>query len=259
MKKCPNNHDNPDNAKFCRICGYSFDNSFWGVVKNNWITFKSKAASFINGLKLISTRSSCFTPSLFPCISLTPSSVVNIDFQCKKGLVTILVALFLFIALWYYRQRLEFILFYKFSLPYILLPYLIPIFFMLIGIVFFVKFFPLLRSIIRWARYRLNVDYIESVVFMQNTYRVAKNGKLGLFDMHKKKVLLTCQYHNIIGFDSNHVLIEKNGKKGLYSMNKAKIIVPVLFDRIENFRNSIVKCQKGSMFSYYDVNGNKMK
>ena len=25
MKNCPNNHSNPDNAQFCRICGYQFE------------------------------------------------------------------------------------------------------------------------------------------------------------------------------------------------------------------------------------------
>ena len=27
MKTCPDNHNNPDNAKFCRICGYEFKDS----------------------------------------------------------------------------------------------------------------------------------------------------------------------------------------------------------------------------------------
>lgn len=27
MKNCPNNHSNPDNAQFCRICGHRFEDA----------------------------------------------------------------------------------------------------------------------------------------------------------------------------------------------------------------------------------------
>ena len=94
---------------------------------------------------------------------------------------------------------------------------------------------------------------------MQNLYRIAKNGKLGLFDKKKSMVKMESHYDNITKFDSEHILIQKGGKKGLFSMKKMGLIVPIHFDRIDSFKNSIVKCQKGETSYYYDVNGNRMK
>lgn len=260
MKKCPNNHDNPDNAKFCRICGYSFDNSLGSQVKNCWNTVRSKMPLIINELRMLfNTRSSTFTPRLFPSINLSPSSVAGVDFKCKKRVVTMLVALFLFFILWYFRQRIDYHLFYHYRLPHTLHPYIFHIVYSLTGILFVVNFLPFVKLIIQWTRYKLNADYIESFSFMQGIYRIAKDGKLGLFEKDKKRVLLTSQYSNITKFDTDHILIEKNGKKGLYSINKRRIIVPVHFDRIEPFRNSIAMCHNRTNITYYDVNGNKMK
>jgi len=91
MKRCPNNHDNPDNAKFCRICGYNFDNSFSCQLKNYWNTFISFATRIFNTMINESKaqfarmgRSSGFTPDMFPSINLSPCSVAKVDFQCKK-------------------------------------------------------------------------------------------------------------------------------------------------------------------------------
>lgn len=261
MKTCPNNHDNPNNAKFCRICGYSFNHSLRSQVMNNWNTVKSKISSTTGWLKkLFDSRSSQFTPSLFPQINLSPSSVAGVDFKCKKGVVAMFVALFLLFILWYFkRHRIVHLLFYRCGLPDYLHTYVFSIVYSLIGILFLVKFFPFLKRVIQRLTYKLNADYIESLAFMQNTYRIAMNGKLGLFDRTKKRVLLKSQYDNITIFDSSHILIEKNGKKGLFSINKSKVIVPVLFDQIEPFRNSIVLCQRGANTTHYDINGNKMR
>ena len=105
----------------------------------------------------------------------------------------------------------------------------------------------------------MNADYIEYSAFMNNLYRIAKKGKLGLFDKSMNKVTMGSNYDNITKFDGEHILIEKNGKKGLFSMKKMGIIVPIRFDRIDGFKNSIVKCHKGTESYYYDVNGNKME
>lgn len=103
MKRCPNNHDNPDNAKFCRICGYNFDNSFCSQLKNYWNTFVSFATRMFNMMinegkaRLASIgNSSVFTPDMFPNINLSPCSVAKVDFQCKKGvfLMVVLVVIF---------------------------------------------------------------------------------------------------------------------------------------------------------------------
>ena len=127
-------------------------------------------------------------------------------------------------------------------------------------IVLFVSlFFPLLRP--TWNRfvYQSNADYIEISAFMQTSYRIAKRGKLGLFDKKQNKVILRSLYDNITKFDVDHILIEKNGKKGLYSLKNTKLIVPIQYERIDPFKNSVVKCYHESKEDHYDVNGNFMR
>lgn len=88
MKKCPKNHDNPDNAKFCRICGYNFENSFRSQLINYWNTFISFVIRIFNTvINVIRTwiaskkNSSRFTPDMFPTINLSPRSVAKVDFK----------------------------------------------------------------------------------------------------------------------------------------------------------------------------------
>ena len=266
MKRCPNNHDNPDNAKFCRICGYNFDNSFSSQLKNfrnSFIAFATRIFSMmINECKARFAsmgRSSGFTPDMFPSINLSPCSVAKVDFQCKKGVAFMVVLIVLFVALKSYQYEIEELMYYSWGWPSDMLYYVIPSVLGILIILFLIKFIPFLRRLWKWFRYKINADYIEYSAFMNNLYRIAKKGKLGLFDKSKSTVTMGSHYDNITKFDGEHILIEKNGKKGLFSMKKMGIIVPIRFDRIDAFKNSIVKCHKGVESYYYDVNGNKME
>lgn len=265
MKRCPNNHENPDNAKFCRICGYNFDNSFRSQLKNYWNAFISFATRiFITMINESKTRlanmgrSSGFTPDMFPSINLSPCSVIKVDFQCKKGIVFMAVLIVLFIALSFFEYQIRNILAGMYA-PSFVYYNALPIAQCLLFVVFLFKFIPFIQRLWKWFRYKMNADYIEYSVFMNNLFRIAKKGKLGLFDKSKNKVTMGSQYDSITKFDGEHILIEKNGKKGLFSMKKMGLIVPIRFDRIDAFKNSIVKCHKGAESYYYDVNGNKME
>ena len=266
MKRCPKNHDNPDNAKFCRICGYNFDNSFSSQLKNYWNAFVSFATRIFNMMinegktRLTSMgRSSGFTPDMFPSINLSPCSVAKVDFQCKKGVVFMAVLIVLFMALKSYQYEIEELMYYSWGWPSDMLYYVIPSVLGILIILFLIKFIPFLRRLWKWLRYKMNADYIEYSALMNNLSRIAKRGKLGLFDKSKNTVTMGSHYDNITKFDGEHILIEKNGKKGLFSMKKMGLIVPIRFDRIDGFKNSIVKCHKGTESYYYDVNGNKME
>ena len=266
MKRCPNNHDNPDNAKFCRICGYNFDNSFSSQLKNYWNTFVSFATRVFNMMinecktRLASMgRSSGFTPDRFPSINLIPCSVAKVDFECKKGLPFMVIIILLFAALSSYKDDIEELMFFTWGWPSDMTYYVIPSFLVILSILFFVKFIPFIRRLWKWLRYKMNADYIEYSAFMNNLYRIAKKGKLGLFDKSKNTVTMGSHYDNITKFDGEHILMEEGGKKGLFSMKKMELIVPIRFDRIDAFKNSIVKCHKGGESYYYDVNGNRME
>ena len=266
MKRCPNNHDNPDNAKFCRVCGYNFDNSFSSQLKNYWNTFVSFATRIFNTMINESKtrfasmgRSYGFTPDMFPSINLSPCSVAKVDFQCKKGIVFMVVLIALFLVVNSCQFEIERLLYHSWSGPSGMLYYVFPSILGILSILFLIKFIPFVRRLWKWFRYKMNADYIEYSAFMSNLYRIARKGKLGLFDKSKNTVTMESRYDNITKFDGGHILIEKNGKKGLFSMKKMGLIVPIRFDRIDAFKNSIVKCHKGAESYYYDVNGNKME
>lgn len=262
MKKCPNNHENPDNAKFCRICGCQIHDT------------RKMPKNVDNQL---------FTPDIFPDIKLLPCSVVNIDFEVSTylfGVVfsTVLSLLFLFAYLNTYEMGpLILLLTFIFALIYCII--------------------LLLRKRNKRDVFNMNADYIEESPFIPNIYRIAKEGKLGLFNRGDNSVLLPSLYTNITRFnethlllveqdkykglyslrsnvfiipfkkkydsitkfDDDHILVRKNGMNGLFSLNKWKLIVPVEFNHIDSIKNSMVKCYKGTELSCYDVYGNRMK
>ena len=264
MKRCPKNHDNPDNAKFCRICGYNFDNSFSSQLINYWNTFISFATRMFNSMineskvRLASMRSSSgFTPDMFPSINLSPCSVAKVDFQCKKRvyLMVVLVVIFGILTTFEYETRSLLDLFdWPSGVSYY-------VYFGVLWLLFFIflfMFFSFLRRLYKLFRYKMNADYIESSAFIHNLFRIAKNGKLGLFDKREKIVAMGSIYDNITKFDGNCILVEKSCKKGLYSIPLGRMIVPILFERIEPFKNYIVNCHTSTAIYHYDVNGNKM-
>lgn len=265
MKKCPNNHDNPNNAKYCRICGYNFDNSFCGQFTNYWNTIVNFIIrvfnTIVNESRVYFTSirySTGFTPDMFPNISLAPCSVAKVDFKCKKGGVFMIILVIMFILFTSLSEQIGSLLLstgMPIDYSYVVAPGVAFILFL----IFLFKFFPFMQRVWKWFKYKMNADYIEQWAFMSYLYRIARKGKLGLFDKSKNDVTLRSQYDNLTKFDAEHILVEKKGKKGLFSTKKMRIIVPIRFERIEPFNNSIVKCHKGVEQFYYDVNGNKMK
>lgn len=204
-------------------------------------------------------HSTGFTPDKFPSINLSPCSVAKVDFQCKKGVVFMTVMIILFALSCTFKYEITNYLWYPVDISYDTWNLVVVAVNVVLFVIFLIKFIQFLRRVLRWIRFRKNADYIESSAFVQNLYRIAKKGKLGLFDKRKNTVKMGSHYDNISKFDSEHILIENGGKKGLFSMKKMGLIVPIHFDRIDSFKNSIVKCQKGETSYYYDVNGNRMK
>lgn len=262
MKRCPNNHDNPDNAKFCRICGYNFDKSFNSQLRYYWNSFSLCMSGFktkiINQIKGLFENPSVFTPDMFPNIRLSPSSVEKVTFNCQKGVPFIIASILLFLLLTYFKHEVYSLL-DSLSVPYTISFYIVTSAIWLVCILFIIFFIPFLRRVWKFIAYKTCADYIESYAFVKSLYRIAKNGKLGLFDKNTNSVILGSRYTYIDKFDQDHILVEINEKKGLFSMKKRGMIVPIRFDRIDPFKNSIAKCTKGSDLFYYDVNGNKMK
>ena len=266
MKRCPNNHDNPDNAKFCRICGYNFDNNFSSQLKNYWNAFISFATRIFNTMINESKarfasmgRSSGFTPDMFPSINLCPCSVAKVDSKInKKSIILMLLFFILFLILSINETKIGNVLYYNMDVPSDFAWRSVMVTSIIVFVIFLFKFIPFLRRLWKWFRYKMNADYIEYSAFMSNLYRIARKGKLGLFDKSKNTVTMGSHYDNITKFDGEHILIEKNGKKGLSSIKKMRLIVPVRFDCIDAFKNSIVKCYNGAESYYYDVNGNRM-
>lgn len=267
MKRCPNNHDNPDNAKFCRICGYNFDNSFSSQLKIYWNALVSFVTRIFNMMinegktRFASMgRSSGFTPDMFPSINLSPCSVAKVDFKIKKkSVIFMLLFFFLFLILAINETKIVNVLYYEMGFQSYLPWESVIATSIVCFVIFLCLFIPFLCRLWKWLKYKMNADYIEYTAFMNNLYRIAKKGKLGLFDKSKNSVTMGSHYDNISKFDGEHILIEKNGKKGLFSMKKMGVIVPIRFDRIDAFKNSIVNCHKGTESYYYDINGNKME
>lgn len=242
MKRCPNNHDNPDYAKFCRICGYNFDKSFGNQLKCYWNTIVSFVTRMFNTMRneinmqgASMQHSSGFTPDKFPSINLNPCSVAKVDFQCKKGVVFMAIMIILIALFSTFKYEITRLLYYV-DIPYYIRQMVVVSVNVVLFVIFLIKFIQFLQRVLRWIRFRRNADYIESYAFMQNLYRIAKNGKLGLFDKRKNTVKMGSQYDIISKFDSEHILIERGGKKGLFSIKKMGLIVPIRFDHIDSFK-----------------------
>ena len=108
--------------------------------------------------------------------------------------------------------------------------------------------------VVDMVKYKLNADYIEETP--SELVRVAKAGKLGLFDQSKNKLLLTSLFDKIEKFDSEHVLIGNNRFVGLYSIPSRKIIIPVECDTINPENNGVFVVTAFGTVRHYDVFGN---
>lgn len=235
MKKCPQGHDNPDNANFCRICRYEF------VEKNVEDKEKKKAKE--------KEKENGYTLDLFSNIEFLPRAVCHITFGNPNFIKTWLKiwgALFLGITIAIYTSvvvDISPVLYLLICCAVLLVP---------IAPVVFIK-------TIKTRRFRANADYVEASDFMAGLCRVAKKGKLGLFDTQHNKIVLAAKYDNLTQFDDDHVLVEQGGKKGLFSANLNRMIVPAKYDRIGSIVNSVVTVYDKGRMVHYDTHGNMLR
>lgn len=272
MKKCPNNHNNPDDAKFCRICGHSFDKpSLWNICDRYFNAAFTKIKSILsqNFTPKGSSTQSSFTPDVFPSITFSPCSVANVKFEKSKGVKAIIVYAIIILLILASQDFIVSTIIFKlcetmgiyhyfhlYNEIYTYGSYIVVLLFLILLIK---KIIPISKICTKWLLYILNADYIESRVFVNNYSRIAKNCKLGLFDKSSNCVMLRSCYDNITVHDKEYILVEKQGKYGLYSLKKSSMIIPVRYDKISGFVNSIATCNIGTTIHHYDVNGNKLK
>lgn len=245
---------NPDSAKFCRICGaklqlhigakilFYFNSLFYRIIASHSPSIDNTA----------STKE--FTLDKFKSISLQPISIVNITFINKFLIFVVLLLASISIA-FYNSSDLRYLIKDECgSDVYRAADLLMPFVNILICI---------LCSVLLWSFWKkfwfwLNADYIENR-FIGDLSRIAKNCKLGIFNVKNKRVVLASRYDNIEKFDTDHLLIQRKGKKGIFSIKKARIIIPVSYDSISSFSNSIATAKSGSIIVHYDILGNKLK
>lgn len=106
------------------------------------------------------------------------------------------------------------------------------------------------------VEYKVNADFIEETTF--ELARIAKHGKLGLYNQSKNKLLLPPQYDKVEKFDKNHVLIGKNRFIGLYSIPHRRIIIPVECDTIATEKNGVFEVTASGAIRHYDILGNTL-
>lgn len=244
---------NPENAKYCRICGSKFNSHYYDNILVG-VKEKLKIVKEIFTKKLVLQKASSeFTLDKFKSISLKPISILNIRFINIYWFIVGLL-LSVFIVSFYSISDIQYFIRNMFGYNYNTFRDVLPLAFIPLGLI--VCFF--LISLYKKIRFRLNADYIENN-FVADFSRIAKACKLGLFNNKNHRVLLSSRYDSIEKFDTDHLIIERYGKKGIFSIKRRKIIIPVSFDNISKFSNSVATATSGTKVVHYDIQGNKLK
>lgn len=235
MKYCPNNHENPDNASFCRICGCELN----------------------KGEDMLGNNTPKFTLDEFPEINLVPRSVYAISFKIVPRSVFFAFLLMVALMSFFFGEELYDFYYYEIDRGFAnelqsATQWALIIFAMVTGCM-------LLIQLYKKILYKLKVDYIEAKPVVGTFCRIAKNGKLGLLDISMKRMLLFCKYTNITTFDKEYLLVEQNGLKGIYSLPKRKFIVPIKYDKIDPINKSVLAVYSDDIAYHYDINGNELK
>jgi hypothetical protein len=135
----------------------------------------------------------------------------------------------------------------------------------LIGVVIFLSIIAVLllfgitrglKHLIDYCVFRHYAVYIEET--KDEMARIAKDGKLGLFNQIKNKLLLTPRYKKIEKFDSKHYLIGKDRFLGLYSISRNKVIIPVICDMISPEKDGIIEVSIKGSIQHFDILGNRL-
>lgn len=180
MKYCSKHHENPDDAKYCRICGMAFS----PVDK-----YKSIIISIISRFfaKTPDTNTGMFTLDTFRSIPFRPVSIVEIHFIKKCVVVLWLIFGLIFIGI--ATGKIDRILlaldtyFYRVYGDYYLDA--------LVGICSLsISAFcsiVIIKGMTKKCRYKLNADYIEDRFLEDDIVRIARKSKMGLFDKKRRK------------------------------------------------------------------------
>lgn len=278
MKKCPKGHENPDNANYCRVCKHEFHPVSIGgngneerlrneidnlkkVLNEERDTkefYRHKIMELENELYKAKNGGSTpppkppvttkYTPDLFPTINLIPRSMFKPHFRSLLWIVLLLIILIsahiLYVNCWELENELEDG------------DWIISIAAIIIGV--FVAIHTLIM-VVGSVVFKASVDFVESRPMSSvpgKIHRVAKKGKLGLFDGKKKAMRIYCNYDKIEKFDNEHLLVEVGGKVGVYSLTRKHLIIPAKYNSISPFKNYIASATWDRGVDHYDIKGN---
>ena len=190
-----------------------------------------------------------YTPDLFPAINLIPRSMFKPQFHLiwMAILLIFIAGLFLVSREYYYTIERE-----VGEISAVVMGPSI----MLVGILIALRW---LLRIFRCVQFKFSVDFIESKPMAGvpgKLHRIAKMGKLGLFDGNKKKIRILCSYDKVERFDNGHLLVEAGGKVGIYSLTRKRMIIPVKYNSISPFKNYIAVATWDRGVDHYDIKGN---
>ena len=234
-KICPNQTcrtENPHNAQYCRTCGTPIQDH---IVED-------------------------FTLNVFKDYKLTPVSVKKMPFVKKSSLVLLVLCVMSLIFLesnlgvsfaWEIADAID--VYYR---------NIIDLCEGICVLLIVLQLFLVLKSTLRWLNYSYEADFIEDLHtsnIRKDIVRIAKQSKMGLFDLSRKKVLLPSKYDNIEKFDDDNVIISIANVKGLYSLKYQKLIIPVQCDKINPFVNYVSSVMIHGQEFHYDVKGNKLR
>jgi len=94
-------------------------------------------------------------------------------------------------------------------------------------------------------------EYDNAIKMSNQLYRVRKNNKLGVVDIHGNEII-PCLY-DIIHEEGALYRVRKDNKWGVLDFS-GKTIIPLEYDHLGNFKNDISKVKKNDYFGYIDKN-----
>ena len=107
------------------------------------------------------------------------------------------------------------------------------------------------------SRLKKNSDFME----VTNSYycRIAKSGKLGIFDKSRNIVRLPSLYDKIEKIDDKYYDVQLDGRCGVFSILCNKLIVPVKYEYVKKSYNGVWTAVKKGKITYYNCNGKVVK
>ena len=222
---CIKGHSNPPGALYCRICGAP-----------------------------IASKNQAFTPELYPTIHLVPCTVKKIKFVKSIEVFSMLfVSLFIIaaaIVMTFFRKEMAAL--FENMVEEEMYGVFVILFF--VAVLILISAFRGVAHLGSSIVYNRNAEFIEEA--SGRIVRIAKKGKLGLFNQEKKKLLLFPFYDKLEAFDSNHYLMGKGRFLGLYSIPNKRVIIPAKCDSISPEKDGIFLTTIKGEPHYYDINGN---